>query len=124
MANVNSGAQPDLRSQYQQVVRRNYPGFRMLQVHDFTIEHQGSITDGTMGSLVAGRFNFDRYNDFAALIIPAKTTRYESGPGSYDYYAGKLIVCFGKADKTFRCEAEDGNITLPHDTVLVRVSPV
>jgi hypothetical protein len=51
MANVNSGAQPDLRSQYQQVVRRNYPGFRMLQVHDFTIEHQGSITDGTMGSL-------------------------------------------------------------------------
>jgi hypothetical protein len=123
LANINAGTQPDLRSQYQQVVGRNYPGFRVLQRQDFDVSHRGSIADGTTGSLVVGRFNFDGYEDFAALIVPAKATRYEAGRGSYDYYAGKLIVCFGDADKAFRCEAEDRNITLPHDTVLERVSP-
>ncbi len=123
LASVNARAQTPTRSQSQQVIAQHYPGFRILNPSDFEAWQQKGIKDGVYGGLVVGQFNFDTTMDFAALIVPAKTTRYEAGSGSYDYYAGKLLVCFGATNGTFRCEAEDRLITLPHDTELARIPP-
>ena len=99
-----------------------YPGFRILDASDFEAFREQAIKDGVSGALIVGQFNFDTATDFAALIVPAKTAR-EGGSNLYDDDAGKLVVCFGATTGTFRCEAEDRIITLPHDTELARIPP-
>ena len=123
LASLNAGAQGLTRSQHQQVIAQHYPGFRILEASDFEAFKQKGFKDGVNGGLIVGRFNFDTTADFAALIVPANTTRYEAGSDSYDFYGGKLVVCFGATSGAFRCEAEDRIITLPHDTELARIPP-
>lgn len=123
LASVDAGAQALTRSQSQQVIAQHDPGFRILAASDFEEFRQNAIQDGASGGFIVGRFNFDAVLDFAALIVPVKTTRYEAGSSSYDYYAGKLVVCFGATTGAFRCEAKDRMITLPHDTELERIPP-
>jgi hypothetical protein len=123
LASVNAAAQTLTRAQAQRVVAQRYPGFRILDASDFEAFRQKRIKDGVSGGLIVGRFNFDTTTDFAALIVPAKTTRYEAGSNSYNYYAGQLGVCFGAAAGAFRCEAEDRIITLPQDRELARIPP-
>ena len=83
------------------------------------------MENGTSGTLIVGAFNYDKYQDFASIIIGADRRRYEAGAASYDYFAGKLVVCFGTSNGTvFRCEAEDRPaLTLPHPNYLERISP-
>ena len=75
--------------------------------------------------MIVGRFNYDAYQDFAALIISSERQRYIAGNYSYDYYPGKVVVCFGdRREAAFRCEAEaERPITLPNESVLRRVPP-
>ena len=110
------------RSHYQRVITQQYPGFRILPQSDLV---QQGLRDGTSGTLIVGAFNYDEYQDFAAIIIGADRRRYEAGAASYDYFDGKLVVCFGASNGTaFRCEAEDGpTLTLPHPNYLERISP-
>lgn len=79
LTSISTAAQMNLRPQYEQVVARKYPGFRILNASDFESYEQNDIRDGEIGSLVVGQFNFDKQLNFAALIIPAKTTRYDAG---------------------------------------------
>jgi hypothetical protein len=75
--------------------------------------------------LIAGRFDLDQFEDFAALIVSSKIQRFVDQTTSHDYYDGKIVVCFGTSKASvFRCEAEERpGITLPHDTTLERVPP-
>lgn len=115
-------AQGGPRSQYQQVITQQYPGFRILPQGDLV---QQGLRDGTSGTLIVGAFNYDQYRDFAAIIIGADKHRYEDGVTSYDYFDGKLVVCFGASNgKAFQCEAEDRpTMTLPHPNYLQRIPP-
>ncbi len=109
------------RSQYQRVITLKYPGFRILPQKDL---EQPGLRDGTSGALIVGTFNYDKYQDFAAIIIGADRRRYEAGANSYDYFDGKLVVCIGSPNgAAFRCEAEEQTLTLPHRNYLARISP-
>jgi hypothetical protein len=110
------GAQASLRQTYQRVIDRHYPGFRIIPASN--LDSPARVRDGVRGSLVVGRFDFDRTTDFAAFVIPSNSSRHEAGPNSYDYYAGKLVMCFGAAGGAHRCEALERPFTLPYDSHL------
>lgn len=82
------------------------------------------FADRSATGLIAGHFNVDKFEDFAALIVSSKTQKFVGEP-SYDYYIGKIVVCLGTAKPgVFRCQAEVRPVViLPHNTTLQRVPP-
>ncbi len=123
LVTVNAQTQTPTRSQHQRVIAQHYPGFRILDASDFEAYQRTGIKDGVSGGLIVGQFNFDATADFAAFIVPANTTRYEAGSNSYDYYAGKLVVCLDATTGAFHCAAEDRLLSIPHESVLARIPP-
>jgi hypothetical protein len=113
---IGAAGQDLPRTRYQRVIDRWYPGFRLLSARDFETGRDG---------LIVGHFDYDKFKDFAALIVGSEKHRFVSVTNSYDYYDGKMAVCFGTAKATiFRCEAEERPvITFPHDTSLKRIPP-
>jgi hypothetical protein len=95
------------------VVAGQYPGYRILTATDIDPAYRPTLSDGTRGGLLVGRFDFDDHEDFAALIVPPSTT---------NYYPGRLVVCSGTANPAaFRCERAERIIQRPSTTVLERV---
>jgi hypothetical protein len=107
------------------IVTQQYPGFRVLYPFEFDTTAQREFKDGTGGPLIAGNFNYDRYRDFAAIIIVARDPLpYPARRDSNDSYEGKELVCFGTAMRnTFNCQAEAVTVTLPRRNFLRRIPP-
>ena len=119
-----AGQEP-LRVKYQRVISQQYPGFRILEPHDFETNLRLHWRDGRSGSLLVGRFNYDAYLDFAAWIRSDEKKRYRFDH-PFDYYTSKIVTCFGNADGvSFRCVASDGYgiLTLPNDTDMHLIGP-
>jgi hypothetical protein len=116
------------RAHCERVVRRAYPGFRILGPADYSSPDDGFV-DGERGGLVVGNLDLDTRPDFAAYIVPPRPKRYEVRSHGYavygyDYYEGYYIVCHALPDGLqFTCDAKDLNITLPMETILERVPP-
>ena len=111
-------------SEFLFIVTQQYPGFRLLYPSEFDTTAQREFKDGTSGPVIAGNFNYDRYRDYAAIIVADDQTRYRARHDSYGSHAGKELVCFGTAMRdTFNCEAETITVTPPRQSFLERIPP-
>jgi hypothetical protein len=91
------------REKYQQVVEKHYPGFRILNITDFADSLRKKVHDGYSGALIVGNFDFDKYSDFAAIIVSSEA-RHNEHDFDYNYYVGKEVVCSGN-EHDFDCRA-------------------
>ena len=114
------------RERYQQVIKKNFPGFRILDIADFGADVRYAVRDGTSGALLVGHFDYDRHVDFAALVIGSEKKRYQGGNNySYDYFDGKEVICHGRNDPAvFECKiSSEMPITLPQWWYIERIPP-
>jgi hypothetical protein len=82
-------------------------------------------------AVIVGRFNRDKYRDFAAYILdPASKRRTQPLPPGFpdgvDAYTGGLVVCFGQEGGRYRCQRplpQMNEVLLPHPWYLERVPP-
>lgn len=103
------------RSPYQAAVSKGFPGYEILRPKQFHPAFQPN--DGESGSLLVGRFNFDKHQDFVAWIVPARTP--VSGTAK-----GKYIECLGTENPgLYLCASENTTFNLPLEDSLVRVGP-
>lgn len=113
------------RETYQKVIAERYSGFHILNKTDFADSDwlRNEFHDGDSGSLIIGHFDFDKYGDFAAIIVSSNVKRNPYGTGD-DYYVGKQVVCYGSGHD-FDCRKEiNMDILLPYwDIYLIRVPP-
>lgn len=105
---------------FQKQIRKTYPGFQVLTKNEFNTE---SIKTKEPG-LISGDFNGDKIVDYAAMLRSPKKKRYEAGKNSYDYYEGKVVVCHGNKDKSYKCQKiSEGQFTIPQESYLSLVKP-
>jgi len=90
---------------YQKVIAVSFPGYHILRKTDFAGDIQRSQPSP---GLVTGRFNYDDYRDFAAIIRHGVRKRFHSDKHSYDYYDGKEVVCYGSKSGGYRCREVTG----------------
>ncbi len=118
---IDPHPQPAKRASYQQVISRVLPGYRIMRNEDFVQDENllrnflppprlAERAQRKVLALVAGRFNNDRYPDFAALVVNrsqkmSRPPEMRSDGNLGDYYAARLVVCLGTAaPRQYRCE--------------------
>src|SRR5688572_15583033 len=114
---------PDLvqRADYQRVIDQWWPGFSILPRAGFEAQVQQGVQDGQRGSIIVGHFDFDQVVDFAALIVPPKTTRFKD---VYNYYEGKVVVCLANPNGgRYKCESRAQHVAIPEEMILRVVPP-
>lgn len=112
---------------YQQVIANFLPGYEILKNEDMSIDDLAlrpflspeiitARKKRTSLGLIVGRFNEDKYPDFAALVVNRSLKKFE--PGNKEKYEARLLVCLGASTpEKYECEilpTWDGNqISLP-----------
>jgi hypothetical protein len=122
--------------EYDEAISAAFPGYRIIQPserglskEDMGVEEYERARKAP--AVVAGRFNRDKFNDFAAFIIDPASKRREPPiqpdfPQGYDAYNGALVVCFGRGEGQYRCQttfAHFNKMLLPHPWYLERITP-
>jgi hypothetical protein len=96
------------REEYEHIIEKQYPGFRIMRVEDFDDMYKGQFHDGKNGSLLIGHFDADENLDFAAYLIGAKRIFESDGktPLSHgiDIYNGAVAICHGDKQGNYACE--------------------
>jgi len=109
-----------LADEYQDQIAKEFVGFEMLTRSDFTEEIQSTVR--TNPALAIGRFNRDKLDDFAAIIVD-RSKQYGQ-PGERKYYLGKYVVCHGAGEGRYQCQMlKEERIYLPYPRYLFRVKP-
>jgi len=87
------------RDQYEAVIEKQFPGFRIMQPEDFDESVRSGVRDGVSGALVIGDFDFDKIKDFSALLIGgAKDTPKIDSNQLAKVYMGRWVICHGSKD--------------------------
>lgn len=107
-------------SNYQKMIEKSYPGFVILKTTEFKSEFIQSKEPG----LIIGKFNDDQLLDFAAMIRAKEKKRYGTGPTSYEYFDGKIVVCHAEKKSDYKCQLiSEAPISIPQESYLALVKP-
>jgi hypothetical protein len=94
-----------------------FPAYRLLGRDDFRPEYRNDFRDGRRGTLITGRFDYDAFQDFAALLIGR-----EASPTKKASYEGLFVVCFGSQSGEYRCTETPGqDVSPPLESYLMKV---
>jgi hypothetical protein len=108
---------PAHADEYQDVISKAFPGFKILSRAEFEKEIQESVKSNP--ALITGRFDDNELEDFAALI--RSETKQKSERGS-EYYRGMEVVCHAGDKRQYKCQVlGQMAISLPHFWYLYRV---
>lgn len=122
--------------EYDEAISAAFPGYRIVQPSERKLYKEDMPREEyekarKAPAVVVGRFNDDKFKDFAAYIIdPASKRREPPLPGhfpeGYDSYTGGLVVCFGQERGKYRCQPIPPyfkRIFLPYPWYLERIPP-
>ncbi len=105
---------------YQDQVIKKFPDFEILTRSEFA-KFINNIVE-TNPALIAGQFNDDDLEDFAAIIINRSKQLGQHGEDLY--HLGKYIVCHGAGKGQYRCQVlREVQIFLPYEGYLYRKVP-
>lgn len=105
---------------FQEVVHKNFPGFKILEKKEF---NPTFIKESEPG-LVIGNFNGDSFKDFSAMIRSSKKKAYGKGKSAYDYFDGKVVVCHGTKEKSYKCKViSEAPVMIPQESYLALAKP-
>ncbi len=109
-------------NQYDQVISAAFPGYRIVQPSERWVDKERPRDyekERNAPAVVVGRFNHDRFEDFAAFVI------YPTIKDIYDTSPGGLAICFGQEHGGYRCQLVPPfkEVRLPHTWYLERVPP-
>jgi hypothetical protein len=116
---------------YGNAIGKAFPGFRILAASEISLareEMKPEAFDRRMANpgIVTGHFNADGIEDFAAIIRSEDRKFFaDEPPDRQRMYAGHLVVCFGRGQKTYDCKRIDAGamrIEIPHHWYLDRVA--
>lgn len=106
-------------TEYQDAISKALPGFEILRNEDFVQDEsqlrnflsQDEISKRKKREflgLIVGRFNNDRFPDFAAWVVNRSTKQEQEQPAGMpqsEKFAARLVVCLGtNKPGTFQCE--------------------
>src|ERR1043166_8550266 len=75
-------AQSTLRSPVGRAVEARFPGYRLVGPSDFAPEYRRYFRDGRVGALIEGRFDYDTFRDFAAVLIATEHSTVAGAEGA------------------------------------------
>src|SRR5512134_2023003 len=84
-------AYPACADFFQDQITKSFRGFLIMDYSEFDPDIRKNLDSNP--ALVTGDFNYDKFEDFAALIRDTGKKRYIAGESSYDYYETKLVAC-------------------------------
>lgn len=106
---------------FQDQVTKSFRGFVIMD-YEFDPDIWENLDSNP--ALVTGDFNYDKFEDFAALIRDTEKKRYTAGESSYDYYETRLVACHGLGNKKYNCTILSSGVTvLPEFRYLIKHLP-
>lgn len=115
-------AYPACADIFQDQITKSFRGFVIMDYSEFDPDIRKNLDSNP--AFITGDFNYDKYEDFAALIRDTVMKHYVAGERSYDYYETKLVACHGLGNRKFNCTALFSGVTvLPEFHYLVKHSP-
>lgn len=107
---------------FQDQISKSFPGYMIMDYTEFDTDILKNLDSNP--AFVTGNFNYDGYEDFAALIRGKTSQRYIAGERSYDYYETRLVACHGLGHGRYYCAALSSGVTIiPEYHYLVKHPP-
>lgn len=115
-------AHPACADFFQDQITRSFRGFVIMGYSEFDPDIRKNLDSNP--AFITGDFNYDKFEDFAALIRDTSKRRYVAGESSYDYYETRLVACHGLGNKKYNCTILFSGVTvLPEFHYLTKHSP-